>query len=50
MKCGRVSCVKFKSIDCGHDVEPNQKCEHYVNNGDPVPDVQQDKKPEKVKP
>ena len=49
MECGRVSCVYFKQIDCGHDVKPDERCEHYVNNGQPIPEVQKEKveKPKK---
>jgi len=44
MKCGRVSCAKFRSLDCGHDVEPDERCEYYVNNGLPIPDCQKEVK------
>ena len=49
MECGRVSCEKFKAYDCGHDVKPDERCEFYVNNGLPIPDVQKEKKPVKEK-
>ena len=48
MNCGRVSCVKFKALDCGHDVEPDERCEYYVNNGLPIPEAQLRKKPVKT--
>ena len=49
MECGRVSCEKFRSYDCGHDVEPGERCEYYVNNGSPVPEVQKEVKPARDK-
>jgi len=40
MLCGRVSCTRFKAIDCGHEIKPDEKCPWYENNGQEVPEVQ----------